>query len=95
MTALNERVDVVAGCVSKETTPEDKEVHVINILQNMQRRGMAHSSSQNNQIVDFYPTACKNCAVIVFTQALQMGSRAGGRKKFVRAVSLKQYRVGS
>ena len=36
-------------------------------------------------IVDFYPTALMGCRGIVFTH----GVRAGGRKKFVRAVSQK------
>ena len=37
----------------------------------------------------FYPTALKGCRGIVFTHGVRMGGRAGGRKKFVRAVSQK------
>ena len=37
----------------------------------------------------FYPTALKGCRGIVFTHGVPMGGRAGGGKKFVRAVSQK------
>ena len=37
----------------------------------------------------FYPTALKGCRGIVYTHDVQMSGRAGGGKKFVRAVSQK------
>ena len=37
----------------------------------------------------FYPTALKGCWGIVFTHGVRMDRRAGGGKKFVRAVSQK------
>ena len=43
----------------------------------------------------FYPTALKGCRGIVFTHGVRMGGRAGGGKKFVRAVSQKPLGVGS
>ena len=41
----------------------------------------------NNTV--FYPTALKGCRGIVFTHGVQMGGRAGSRKKFVWPVSRK------
>ena len=47
------------------------------------------SSSPEPCDLIFYPTALKGCQGIVLTHGVRMGSRAGGGKKFVRAVSQK------
>ena len=44
----------------------------------------------NSYMYFFYPTAHKGCQGIVFTHGIWIGGRAGGRKKFVWAVSQKQ-----
>ena len=48
-----------------------------------------YGSNWGHKMTHFYPTTLKGCRGIVFTHGVRMGGRAGGRKKFVRAVSQK------
>ena len=59
----------------------------------LERNFLTTSSSETHDtdyfFFVFYPTALKGCWGIVFTHGVRMGGRAGGGKKFVRAVSQK------